>query len=621
MSRPSDAEPRSFSKYQILGRVAVGGMAEIFKARLEGEGGFNRTFAVKRILPHLSSRPEFVEMLVEEAKIAGLLSHANIVQIMDLGEVDGTYYIAMEYVDGPDLGRILRRCRDKGITLPVPHAVFLVIEVLKGLEYAHNRRVLRGGKEMPLDIVHRDISPANVLVSFQGEVKLTDFGIAKASVKALETVSGIIKGRFDYLAPEQAAGHSPDCRADLFAAGVLLYECLTGRHPFRQRTEAATIDAIREGRYPSPSQVNPDVPFPLEHVLERALAVDPADRYASATQMKEALDRFFHDAGFIFSHSTLAAFLKGLFPEEAASSARGGLAAPVVVAEEDEKTRQHSVSDQDRPTRVDLPSRAAPQRSQQHPQQHSPPHLPQPTPVQADPFARSDSTVRKPRPSALAAAPDMPFLPDGPPEAGFGEEATLIRPSPVAQAPRLPDPAEAWGEAETVIRPDPGAQVQQQRNQAAIDAALPIQDTTIQRAAPEGDTQVQGLRPPTAPPARTSWRVHVLYMALVVVCSVGSLFVGVLLTQWRLAATDTSAAVPQHEPQLRVILPDAARLLVDGRPVPGPSPIDVFLTASQTHRIEVEKDGFTPFSTRLSLEPNDVRVLTIQAESLSPQRR
>lgn len=316
------SEPRRFGKYQILGRVAVGGMAEIYKARLDGEGGFQRTFALKRILPHLTSRPEFVDMLVEEAKIAGLLSHANIVQIMDLGEVGGTYYIAMEYVDGPDLGRILRQCQDKGITLPVPHAVYITIEVLKALEYAHNRRVMRGGKEMPLSIVHRDVSPANVLVSFQGEVKLTDFGIAKASVKALETVSGVIKGRFDYLSPEQAAGHKPDHRADLFATGVLLYECLVGRHPFKQRSEGATIDAIRTGSHPQASEVNPDVPYALEVVLERALAVDPADRHASATEMKAALERFFHDAGFIFSHSTLAAFLKGLFPREAGQSAR-----------------------------------------------------------------------------------------------------------------------------------------------------------------------------------------------------------------------------------------------------------------------------------------------------------
>ncbi|RME23120.1 MAG: serine/threonine protein kinase, partial [Deltaproteobacteria bacterium] len=311
------SQAETFGKYRILGRIAVGGMAELYKARVEGEGGFHRTLALKRILPHLTSQQEFVDMLVEEAKVAGLLSHANIVQIMDLGQVDGTYYIAMEYVDGPDLGRILQRCREKTITLPVPHSVFLVIEVLKALEYAHHRRVIRGGREVPLDIVHRDVSPANILVSFQGEVKLTDFGIAKASIKALQTVSGIIKGRFDYLAPEQAAGATPDRRADIFAVGVVLYECLTGRHPFRGQTEAATLDAIREGRFAPASLVNADVPASLDVILERALAVDPTDRYQTATEMKEALDRFFHDAGFIFSHSTLAAFIKGLFPDDA----------------------------------------------------------------------------------------------------------------------------------------------------------------------------------------------------------------------------------------------------------------------------------------------------------------
>src|SRR5688572_16376544 len=162
-------EPQRFGKYQILERIAAGGMAEIFKARLDGIGGFHRTFAIKRILPHLTANPEFVDMLVDEAKIAGLLSHANIVQILDLGNIDQQFYIAMEYVNGRDLGQLLQRCTEKGITLPVPHAVYVLIEMLKGLEYAHNRQVMRGGRPVPLNIVHRDISPANVLVSFQGE--------------------------------------------------------------------------------------------------------------------------------------------------------------------------------------------------------------------------------------------------------------------------------------------------------------------------------------------------------------------------------------------------------------------------------------------------------------------
>ena len=167
-------EFETFGKYQIIGRIATGGMAELYKARLEGIGGFQRIFAIKRILPHLSSNSEYVAMLVDEAKVAGLLSHANIVQILDLGQVEGVWYIAMEFVDGHDLGAILKRARVKALQLPLPHTVFVAIELLKGLEYAHQRQVMRGGRPVPLDIIHRDVSPPNILVSYQGEVKLTD---------------------------------------------------------------------------------------------------------------------------------------------------------------------------------------------------------------------------------------------------------------------------------------------------------------------------------------------------------------------------------------------------------------------------------------------------------------
>ena len=170
-----------FGKYQILERIATGGMAEILKARTESIGGFQKTFAIKRVLAHLSANKEYVAMLVDEAKIAGLLSHANIVQILDLGQIDNVWFIAMEYVAGSDLGRILARAKEKGLLFPVPHAVFIAMELLKGLEYAHKRQVMKDGRPVPLNIVHRDISPPNILLSFQGEVKLTDFGIASAN--------------------------------------------------------------------------------------------------------------------------------------------------------------------------------------------------------------------------------------------------------------------------------------------------------------------------------------------------------------------------------------------------------------------------------------------------------
>lgn len=348
MAQPAPIE--QFGKYQILERVARGGMAEIFKARMEGIGGFNRLFAIKRVLPTLSSNREYIDLLVDEAKVAGLLSHANIVQILDLGSVKGQYYVAMEFVHGRDLGRTLERCRERGITLPVPHAVFILIEVLKGLEYAHNRQILRGSTPVPLNIVHRDVSPSNVLLSFQGEVKLTDFGIAKASVKALETVSGVIKGKFDYMSPEQASAQDVDQRTDLFAAGVLLYEMLCGGHPFRKGGDLKTIAAIRSGEYQPPTFTNPDVPYSLEVILDRALAHEPSERFQSATEFKEALNKFFHDAGFIFSHTTLAAYLKGLFPQAAAPRTRKKKAK--VLALKDQETRPIAIPQDRRPKPV-----------------------------------------------------------------------------------------------------------------------------------------------------------------------------------------------------------------------------------------------------------------------------
>ncbi len=307
---------QTFGKYQILERIAMGGTAEIYKARLEGIGGFQRTFAIKRILPNLSENSEYIAMLVDEAKVAGLLSHANIVQILDLGQVDGVWYIAMEYVHGRDLGAVLRRAKKKGLSLPVPHSVFVAIELLKGLEYAHTRQVPRGGAQVSLNIIHRDVSPPNVLLSFQGEVKLTDFGIARASLQVLGTAGTGVRGRFDYMSPEQAEG-APDLdqRSDLFSVGVVLYEALSGHHPFRADTEVGTIDRVRTGRFVPVRQRNAEVPPALEAIVDRALQVDRAQRFPTATAFKETLDRFFHDAGFLFSHATLAAYVRGLFPD------------------------------------------------------------------------------------------------------------------------------------------------------------------------------------------------------------------------------------------------------------------------------------------------------------------
>ncbi len=507
----AEFEPRRFGKYQILERIAVGGMAEIFRARLDGIGGFQRSFAIKRIAPNLTGNPEFVDMLVDEAKVAGLLSHANIVQILDLGSVDQQFYIAMEYVNGRDLGQVLARCAEKGITLPVPHAVFVLLEMLKGLEYAHNRQVMRGGRPVPLNIVHRDIAPGNVLVSFQGEVKLTDFGIAKASVKALETMSGVIKGRFDYMSPEQAAAQPIDQRSDLFSAGVLFYEVLTGRHPFRQAGELATLEAVRRGQYASPSEVNPDVPYALDVVVDKALRVRPDDRLQSATEFKEALDRFFHDSGFIFSASTLAAFVRGLFPEAAPAERRPASDAPTRPLE---------------PEDVELDDDESSGRN---------PHIPG-RGVETGPRALSpDASTLRPAPAArdpgasntaLSMLRDAVSLPPPP-----GDEATIIRNPRALAAAAAAGGENPFGEANTVIRNearDPAETVR-----LPVGGELPrraAEPRPIAAAAPAAaPAPAPAPRRPRSGPVRVPGEVHAAWAIVCFAMAVAAFLFGLLV--------------------------------------------------------------------------------------------
>ncbi|MES2643791.1 MAG: serine/threonine-protein kinase [Myxococcota bacterium] len=625
MATPS-SEPQRFGKYQIVERIAAGGMAEIFKARLDGIGGFHRTFAIKRILPHLTTNPEFVDMLVDEAKVAGLLSHANIVQILDLGSIDQQYYIAMEYVNGRDLGLLLARCAEKGITLPVPHAVYVLLEMLKGLEYAHNRQVMRGGRPVPLNIVHRDISPANVLVSFQGEVKLTDFGIAKASVKALETMSGVVKGRFDYMSPEQASGSGDvDQRSDLYSAGVVLYEVLTGRHPFRQPGELATIEAIRRGTYEPPSYVNPDVPYALDLVVEQALKANPAERFATATAFKDALDRFFHDAGFIFSASTLAAFLKGLFPE---SETRAPSSGPILAA-----SRPAARLARDQADDVVLDEDSSTSGRRRGPVNGiSPGGLPS-----------ADSTLRDVA-GLLRSLPDAGQSGAFGPVAGLADESTLIRPAPGI------DPRE-WSEAATAVRPDPAAR-------SAIARSIVPQPTTqplSQRAPPPGapprpaspqGPAGTGLRPADAttsrfpsassipgpkaspPPAprpaareaatpeprtrivaRTPAHVHLLYVATAVMTAVAGLLVGLFVGSAARARAPEEPPVLKLDPIVEIHFPAGATVTLDGRDVPGPSPATTTLAAGRPALVRISSPDHAPAESQLLLDYNQMRVL------------
>ena len=279
----------AYGQYFLLDRMATGGMAEIFRAKRRGVEGFEKMVAVKRILPHLSDNKDFVEMFINEAKMVAGLSHPNIVQIFDLGKIENTYYIAMEYIEGVDLRATLSRARETGTILDVDLSAFMATKVASALEYAHRHRDATG---KPLRIVHRDVSPPNILISREGEVKLTDFGIAKAAIKAPSTDSGSLRGKLLYMSPEQAWGRAMDKRSDIFSLGVVLFEMLAGRSLFMGTSEMSILERVREAHFLTPSSFNPAIPIELEAVVAKSLKKEPDDRYQDASEMLRDLDGY-----------------------------------------------------------------------------------------------------------------------------------------------------------------------------------------------------------------------------------------------------------------------------------------------------------------------------------------
>jgi serine/threonine protein kinase len=314
----------AFGRYRLLERLGEGGMAEVFKAKSYGVEGFEKILVIKRILPELARSQDFVDMFIHEAKLSVRLSHANIVQVFDLGRAPAgdpggaqggdAYYIAMEYVHGLDLASVLSRARRLQLALPVPMGAYVASEVAKGLDHAHRRR---DEQSRPLGIVHRDVSPQNVLVSFEGEVKVTDFGIAKArgvleNSGAEDTRVGKLHGKFGYMSPEQANGLAVDARSDLFSLGTLLYECITGVNPFSAPTTFETLRRVQACECPPLELLRPDVPPELVAIVKKAMARLPGDRYQDAGRMYEALLAFLYMQGSRYGAHDLAEFLARL---------------------------------------------------------------------------------------------------------------------------------------------------------------------------------------------------------------------------------------------------------------------------------------------------------------------
>jgi serine/threonine protein kinase len=312
-SSTAKKQPIPFGRYLLLDRINIGGMAEVWRGKVFGAGGFERLVAIKRILPNIAEDEEFISMFQDEAKISVQLTHANICQIYELNKLGPSLYIAMEYVPGKDLRSIFERARKKGEPPPVPLVCYVIGKLCEGLDYAHRKKDQHG---RDLNVVHRDVSPQNVLISFEGEVKVIDFGIAKAAGKVTKTQAGILKGKFGYMSPEQIRGLPLDRRSDVFAIGVCLYELLTGERLFVGESDFQVLEKVRKAEVLPPSTYNRKIPEALERIVLKALAKDPADRFQYASELADELQRFLITSDSIFSRKDLMQYMKSTFAEE-----------------------------------------------------------------------------------------------------------------------------------------------------------------------------------------------------------------------------------------------------------------------------------------------------------------
>jgi serine/threonine protein kinase/Tfp pilus assembly protein PilF len=313
----AEFEPIRFGKYLILDKIATGGMAEMYLAKMTSVEGFEKLVAIKKILPNLTQDKNLVKMFIDEAKLAAMLFHQNIVHIYDLGSIESAYFIAMEYIHGKDLRVLGRKAKERNLPLPLEYGLYITCRICSGLDYSHNLKDFQGN---PLELIHRDISPQNILVTYQGEVKIVDFGIAKAAKKSSDTEEGLIKGKVSYMSPEQASGKSIDNRSDIFSTGILLYEMVTGKRMF-EGSDLKILERVRKADFEPAENLVPDLPREVGEILNRALAKGVTRRYKSCGEMLADLEACLTAFPVRPSAEGLSQYMKALFAEEIAAEA------------------------------------------------------------------------------------------------------------------------------------------------------------------------------------------------------------------------------------------------------------------------------------------------------------
>lgn len=306
-------QPMLFGKYCLLERISIGGMAEVFRAKPFHAQQVDRYLALKRILPHLAEDEDFIKMFVDEAKLCVHLRHPNIVHIYELGQFQASYYILMEYISGQDVLALQKRLRKQRLIMSVAQACYIAMELCKGLAHAHQARDQYG---TPLNIIHRDVSPQNVLITYRGQIKLIDFGVAKAAVQSTKTQVGVLKGKFGYMSPEQISGNPIDHRSDIFAIGTVLWEMLTNRRLFKGDNEFEVFQKVKDAQVEPPSAKNPQVPAEVDRIVMKALAASVNNRYQSCDELAQDLGAFLRTLTPVYSAQHLAEWMQKFFSEE-----------------------------------------------------------------------------------------------------------------------------------------------------------------------------------------------------------------------------------------------------------------------------------------------------------------
>lgn len=526
---PPPFEPTQFGRYLLVDRLAVGGMAEIFRAKTRGAHGFEKTLVIKRILPHLAVDREFTDMFIDEAKLMVRLTHPKVVQVLDFGELDGQYYMALEYVDGIDGLALLRQCASRRARPTTGIALHIVADVLDALAYAHGLKDQAGDS---LGVIHRDISPSNIFISWLGEVKLGDFGIARAAVRRGHTEGGALKGKYGYMAPEQVSDSAVDSRADVFAVGVVLAELLMIRRLFYAKNDLEVLLQVRDARLDRLDRYGARIPPDLRAILESALARDPNMRYQTAAAFRDALHRYLFDHRRMVRSDDVRNFLMRLTEDDSPvdnvrpdSLELPSVSAPVATAANNEASAELGAGDDATPASLkDAPALAVPSAARAAKVNKAPASAPAPTPSAAarpEPDDRPErdraQTVRR---RARAAQPKQPAAKPRPEPQPKPAVRAAARPQDVAPEPEAPKPPAISEPPPLVIAPEKPPRgetppVQSPNEQAAaqdaalFDAASSIDDGALEAAVDlafdtvfGGDEDEAPPPPPPPPPSK-----------------------------------------------------------------------------------------------------------------------